>query len=61
LKGRQQWKVKARSLVGLWPVRDLGMSLRELGVKLGMRAPGVGLSVERGEAIASENGYNLIT
>jgi hypothetical protein len=26
------------------------MSLRELAVKLGMSAPGVGLSVERGEA-----------
>jgi len=60
LKGRRQWKVKARSLLCFWAVRELGMSLRELAVKLGMSAPGVGFSVERGEAIARENGYELL-
>jgi putative transposase len=61
LKGRQQWKVKARSLLCFWAVREVGMSLRELAVKLGMSAPGVGFCVERGEAIARGNGYELIS
>jgi hypothetical protein len=36
-----------------------GMSLRELAARLDMSAPGVGFSVERGEAIARENAYEL--
>jgi len=36
------------------------MSLRELAKELEMSPPGVGFSVERGEAIARENGYLLI-
>jgi putative transposase len=60
LKGRRQWKIKARSLLCFWAVRELGMSLRELAVQLAMSTPGVGLWLERGEAIARENGYELI-
>jgi putative transposase len=59
-KGRQQQKVKARSLFCFWAVRELGVSLRELSRQLDMSPPGVGFSVERGEAIAHENGYGLI-
>jgi len=36
------------------------MSLRELAGRLEMSAPGVGSAVERGEAIAHRNGYELI-
>ena len=50
----------ARSLFCFWAVRELGMSLRELAKELEMSPPGVGFSVERGEAIARENGYLLI-
>ena len=59
-KGRQQRKVKARSLLCYWAVREAGMSLRELAGRLEMSGPGVGFAVERGEAIAKENGYKLI-
>ena len=68
-KGKQQRKVKARSLFCFWPacagtadraVSELGMSLRELARRLEMSSPGVGFSVERGETIARENGLQLI-
>jgi hypothetical protein len=58
-RGRQKLKVKARSLLCFWAVKELGMSLRELARKLGMSPPAVGYSVERGEAIAREKGYSL--
>jgi REP element-mobilizing transposase RayT len=59
-RGRQKRKVQARSLFCFWAVRELGVSLRELAGKLGLSAPAVGFSVERGEAIARENDYRLI-
>ncbi|MBW1743624.1 MAG: transposase, partial [Deltaproteobacteria bacterium] len=59
-RGKQQRKVKARSLCCYWAVSELGMSLRELARRLEMSPPAVGFSVERGEAIAHENGYRLI-
>ena len=59
-KGKQQRKVKARSLFCFWAVSELGMSLRELARRLEMSSPGVGFSVERGETIARENGLQLI-
>jgi len=52
--------VKARSLFCFWAVKELGMSLRELSRRLEISPPAVGYSVERGEAIARENGYRLI-
>lgn len=59
-RGKQQRKVEARSLFCYWAVRELGTSLRELARWLEMSSPGVGFSVERGEAIARETGYRLI-
>jgi hypothetical protein len=69
LKGKQQKRVKARSLFCFWPacagtadraVRELGISLTELARRLGISVAGVGYSVERGEIIALENDYQLI-
>jgi REP element-mobilizing transposase RayT len=60
LRGKQQKKVKARSLFCFWAVHELGISLTELARRLGVSVPGVGYSVERGERIASENNYQLI-
>lgn len=60
LKGKQQKKVKARSLFCFWAVRELGISLTELARRLGISVAGVGYSVERGERIALENDYQLI-
>ena len=59
-KGRQQYKVRARSLFCYWAVRELGMSLRELARRLQMTPPAIGYAVERGEAIAREEGHQLI-
>ena len=59
-KGKQQRKVKARSVFCFWAVSELGMSLRELAKRLEMSSPGVGFSIERGETIARENGLQLI-
>lgn len=59
-KGKQQPKVRARSLFCFWAVEELGMSLRELAKQLELSPPAVGYSVERGEVIARENGYRLV-
>lgn len=59
-RGRQQWKVKARSLLCFWAVREAGMSQRELARRLEMSGPGVGFAVERGASIARENNYSLL-
>jgi hypothetical protein len=59
-KGKQQRKIKVRSLLCFWAVSGLRISLGQLARRLEMSPPGVGFSVERGEAIARENGLNLI-
>jgi len=59
-KGRQQRKVKARSLLCFWAVRELGMSVPDLARELEMSIPGVGYAVERGETIVQDNKYQLI-
>lgn len=59
-KGKQQGKVKARSLLCYWAVREAGMSLTELARHLGLSVPAIGYSVERGEIIAREHGYQLL-
>lgn len=59
-KGRQQRKVKARSLLCFWAVRVLGMSLTDLARELEMSISGIGFAVEKGEAIAHENKYQLM-
>ena len=60
LKGKQQKRVKARSLFCYWAVRELEVSLTELAKRLYISVPGVGYSVNRGEIIARENDYRLI-
>ena len=60
LKGKQQKRVKARSLFCFWAVHELGISLTELARRLGISVTGVGYSVVRGEKIARDNDYQLI-
>ncbi len=60
LKGKQQIRVKARSLFCFWAVSELEISLTELARRLGISVAGVGYSVERGEIIVRENDYQLI-
>ncbi len=59
-KGRQQRKVKARSLLCFRAVRELGISLTDLARELAMSIPGVGYAVEKGETIVQDNKYQLI-
>jgi hypothetical protein len=59
-KGKQPRKVLARSLLCFWAVSELGVILRELARRLEISSPAVGYSVERGKAIARENGYSLM-
>ncbi|MFC1840987.1 transposase [Thermodesulfobacteriota bacterium] len=58
-KGRQNRKVKARSLLCYWGSRELGMSHTSLAKKLEMSLANVGLSVERGESIVKSCNYTL--
>jgi len=58
-KGKQQKKVKARSLLCYWAVKELEISLTELSRRIGISVPAVGYSVERGSIIAKENNYKL--
>ena len=60
LKGKQQKRVKARSLFCYWAVRELAIPLTELARRLWISVPGVGYSVERGEIIEGENNFQLI-
>lgn len=59
-KGRQQKRVRARSLLCYWAVREAGISLRTLARRLGISAPGVGYAVKRGKALVQENQYRLV-
>ena len=59
-KGKQQQKVKARSLFCHWAVNELGVSLTELARQIGISVPAVGYSVERGRVICKENNFQLL-
>jgi len=59
-RGRQKGKVRARSILCYWAVREAGISIRSLSRQLGISGPGVGYAVERGAAIVRENHYVLI-
>jgi hypothetical protein len=58
-KGRQDRKVKARSLLCFWASRELGISHAELAKRLGLSPAAIGFSVERGELIAKETKFLL--
>jgi len=58
--GKERTRVKARSLLCYWAVRELGIAMTELSRRLGLSLSGVGLSVRRGEILARSKGYRLI-
>ena len=59
LKGRQDRRVKARSLLCFWASRELGISHTSLARKLEMSLANIGLCVERGELIVKDGNYSL--
>jgi len=58
-KGKHPEAVCARSLLCFWAARKLGVTMKELAVKLGLTPPAVSISVRRGEKLARKNGYRL--
>ena len=58
-KGRQEKKVKARSLLCYWSSKELGISHTSPARRLEMSISNIGLSVERGELIAREGKYTI--
>jgi hypothetical protein len=58
-KGRQETRVKARSLLCYWAARELGMTHTALAKELELSVAGVGFSVQRGESIAKASKYSL--
>ena len=58
--GKERKRVEARSLLCYWAVRDLGINMAELSRRLKLSLSGVSLSVNRGEKIAHNYGYELI-
>ena len=59
-KGKHPQTVMARSLLCYWAVHELGISATALARRIGITQPAVSQSVKRGEAIAKENGFELI-
>jgi REP element-mobilizing transposase RayT len=58
--GKDRKRVKARSLLCYWAVRELGMNMMELSRVLGMSPSGVSLSVKRGERLLKEGRFTLL-
>ena len=59
-RSKERKRVKARSLFCYWAVRDVGISMAELSIRLNLSLSGVSLSVKRGEKIAQDKDYQLI-
>ncbi len=59
-KGKHPQTVKARSLLCYWAVGELGLSATALAGRIGITQPDISQSVKRGEAIAKENGFQLM-
>ena len=53
--GKQPVKVKARSLLCYWAVRELGVTMAHLAPKLNISQPEVSMSAQRGERMVKEN------
>lgn len=61
LAGRKSPLVtRARSLVCFWARRELDMTTVEIAIRLGITQPAVSRASDRGEKIASENGFTLV-
>jgi len=59
-KGKHPATVQARSLLCYWACRELGMKTIELADVLKISQPSVSQSVQRGEKLCKNNGWELI-
>mgnify|MGYP000042991672 FL=1 len=48
-------------LMCYWTVRELGLTDAELATSLGVTQPALSYAVSRGEQIAKERSYNLVS
>ena len=58
--GKSRARVKARSLLCYWAVREPGESMTAMARRLGISSPAVSKAVISGAEIAEQNGYHLI-
>jgi putative transposase len=59
-RSKQKSRVTARSVFCYWASRELGTSYAELARRLNISIPAVSYSVDRGEKIVKERGYQLL-
>ena len=57
--GKYKKRVQARSVFSYWAVRELGETATSIAKKIGISQPAVSMSVERGEKIIREMGFEL--
>ena len=50
--GKERQRVRARSLLCYWAVRELGMTMSAMSRQLGLSVPAIAMAVRRGAAIA---------
>jgi putative transposase len=59
MPGKARDRILARSLFCFWATRELGKTMTELAVQMGMTVAGVSISVSRGEKIIKEKMLDL--
>ena len=58
--GKDRQRVKARSLLSYWAVRELGMTMTAVARRSSQSVPSIALAVRRGEELARENNLSLV-
>lgn len=58
-RGNQPRRVKARSLLCYWAIRELEMTATSVGIALNLTQPAVSIAAQRGERLVKENGWRL--
>jgi len=58
-RGRKRYRVKARSVLAYWALHESGMSVTDVGLKLGLSQSVTGRTVQRGRGIAEATELNL--
>ncbi|UCH24023.1 MAG: transposase [Deltaproteobacteria bacterium] len=59
LPSKQRQRVRARSLLCFWAVKELGLSATSIAHKLGMTQPSVSRALQRGERLAADEGLTF--
>jgi putative transposase len=58
--GKEPERVKAKSVVAYWAVRELSMPGTEVGKELGLTQSAISRAVRRGEGIVRETGISIV-